>query len=182
MTTEPPASPPVDDKDWTWVLDRPCPDCGVAVADLEVAEIPRLAREVAARFAAAVVDPGAGERTDPLAWSVLENACHVRDVFDLADVRLGRMLQEDDPTFANWDQDDTAIAERYHLQDRATVATDVVAAAERAAARFESVGDDAWQRPGRRSDGAGFTVESFARYLIHDPLHHLWDVGIELPT
>jgi hypothetical protein len=27
-----------------------------------------------------------------------------------------------------------------------------------------------------RSDGAQFTVESFARYLVHDPLHHEFDV------
>jgi hypothetical protein len=33
-----------------------------------------------------------------------------------------------------------------------------------------------WQRTGRRSDGASFTVETFARYLIHDPVHHLYDV------
>ncbi len=25
-------------------------------------------------------------------------------------------------------------------------------------------------------DGAAFTIESFARYLIHDPVHHLYDV------
>jgi hypothetical protein len=29
---------------------------------------------------------------------------------------------------------------------------------------------------GARSDGAQFTVESFARYFIHDPIHHLYDV------
>ena len=33
-----------------------------------------------------------------------------------------------------------------------------------------------WQRTGRRSDGASFTVETFARYFIHDPVHHLYDV------
>jgi hypothetical protein len=34
---------------------------------------------------------------------------------------------------------------------------------------------DEWQRTGTRSDGVRFTVESFARYLIHDPVHHLDD-------
>jgi hypothetical protein len=38
------------------------------------------------------------------------------------------------------------------------------------------VTEDQWQRPGRRSDGARFTVETFARYFIHDPVHHLYDV------
>ncbi len=43
--------------------------------------------------------------------------------------------------------------------------------------RSTSVRGDQWERPGRRSDGASFTVETFARYMIHDPVHHLWDVA-----
>ena len=35
---------------------------------------------------------------------------------------------------------------------------------------------DQWQRPGGRSDGARFTVGTLARYLLHDPVHHVWDV------
>jgi hypothetical protein len=35
---------------------------------------------------------------------------------------------------------------------------------------------DQWRRPGRRSDGAVFTVETFARYVVYDPARHLWDV------
>ena len=27
-----------------------------------------------------------------------------------------------------------------------------------------------------RFDGARFTVESFGRYVLHDPVHHVWDV------
>ena len=45
------------------------------------------------------------------------------------------------------------------------------------AARFDGVGDDEWLRTSERSDGSVFTVDSFARYLLHDPIHHLWDVG-----
>jgi len=49
-------------------------------------------------------------------------------------------------------------------------------AASAIAARFASLGANDLERVGRRSDGASFTVASFARYEIHDPLHHLWDV------
>ena len=61
-----------------------------------------------------------GRRRRPAAarvWSPLEYACHVRDVFRLFDTRLHLMLDEDDPLFANWDQDETAVAERYSEQD-----------------------------------------------------------------
>jgi hypothetical protein len=41
----------------------------------------------------------------------------------------------------------------------------------------ECVAGEQWARPGRRSDGASFTVETFARYFAHDWVHHLHDVG-----
>ena len=119
----------------------------------------------------------ARERPDPTTWSALEYGCHVRDVFVLFDERLSLMLSQDDPLFANWDQDETALASRYAEQDPAAVAADTARAGHALAARFEALDEAAWLRPGRRSDGAAFTVESFARYLLHDPVHHLHDVG-----
>ncbi|HEU4841031.1 MAG TPA: DinB family protein, partial [Ilumatobacteraceae bacterium] len=81
------------------------------------------------------------------------------------------------PLFANWDQDETAVAERYGVQDPTVVAAELAVAGDAVAASFAAVGGDQWDRVGRRSDGAVFTVRSFARYFVHDPLHHLWDVG-----
>ena len=115
-------------------------------------------------------------RPEPRPWSPLEYGCHVRDVFRLFDQRLELMLSQDDPLFPNWDQDETAVADRYAEQDPAEVAAALRQAAFAIAGRFESVTGGQWQRPGRRSDGARFTVETFARYFIHDPVHHLYDV------
>jgi hypothetical protein len=91
------------------------------------------------------------------------------------------MLVEDGPRFENWDQDATAIDDRYAEQDPAAVAEALVAAGATLAARFDSVSGDAWSRTGVRSDGAAFTVATLAQYFLHDPLHHLWDVGAEKP-
>ena len=33
-----------------------------------------------------------------------------------------------------------------------------------------------WSRTGTRSDGVDFTVETFAVYFVHDPIHHAWDI------
>ena len=33
-----------------------------------------------------------------------------------------------------------------------------------------------WERRGRRSDGAEFTVRTLLQYFLHDVVHHLWDV------
>jgi hypothetical protein len=86
------------------------------------------------------------------------------------------MLGQWDPLYPNWDQDETAVTERYEEQDPLTVVNDLNQGAERLATRLDGLSSDEWRRPGRRSDGASFTVDSIARYMIHDPIHHVWDV------
>ena len=122
-------------------------------------------------------DPPLRARPEDDRWSTLEYACHVRDVLRLFDWRLALMLSEDDPSFPNWDQDATAVSESYGTQDPSIVSAELADAATRLAGAIESLGDEAWGRTGTRSDGAAFTVETFTRYLIHDPIHHLHDVG-----
>jgi hypothetical protein len=109
-------------------------------------------------------------------WSALEYACHVRDVFSLFDKRLALMLEQDDPLFENWNQDATAIADRYEEQDPEQVASELKRTGAVLADRFDSVPPGAWTRRGRRGDGAAFTIDTFSRYLLHDPVHHLHDV------
>lgn len=172
-----PAPVPGDVKDWTWVLGRRCDECGFDASAVQPAEVAGLIRTNAAAWRDVLSRPDVAVRPSPDVWSPLEYACHVRDVYALYDVRLHLMLDEDHPEFANWDQDETAVAERYWAQDPATVAGGLEAAAERLAASFDAVRGDQWSRPGRRSDGAEFTVDTFARYLVHDPIHHLHDAG-----
>ena len=172
-----PPSAEADDKDWTWVLERPCPECGAEVGPLSIAEVADLNRTCAASWAevlrsrADVCDRPAHET-----WSPLEYGAHVRDVFRLFLERLELMLNEDNPLFANWDPNTTQVAERYDLQDPSVVADELVASATALANRFDGLSAEQLERRGRRSDGAEFTVLSFARYEIHDPVHHLWDV------
>jgi hypothetical protein len=109
-------------------------------------------------------------------WSPLEYACHVRDVCTLYHERLDLMLLVHDPLYPNWDQDATAIEERYGEQDPSRVSTQLAEAAAGLADAFDGVTGEQWLRPGRRSDGAHFDIAGFSRYLLHDPVHHLFDV------
>lgn len=170
-----------DVKNWTWVLERRCEDCGFDAEHFDVRRTGEAIRDLGDRWSDVLARAAVTRRPRPGVWSPLEYGCHVRDVFRLFDLRLALMLDIDEPQFENWDQDATAIEDDYGAQDPATVADQTLAAARAVADRFESVRADQWGRRGVRSDGSVFTVESIARYMLHDPIHHLWDVGAEVP-
>ena len=163
-----------DTKNWTWVLEKPCPECGFDASAFEATDVADMIRANAAAWPAVLERDDVRERPDESTWSKLEYAAHVRDVFRIYLYRLGLMLAEDDPLFPNWDQDATAVEERYNEQSPEVVSAELVADAAALADAFDTVAD--WGRPGRRSDGVSFTIETFAKYFIHDPIHHLWDV------
>lgn len=165
-----------DTKDWTWVLDRVCPECGFDTGSFPREEVGALILDNAASWREVLAHPKVRDRPSDDRWSALEYACHVRDVFRLYDYRLHLMLDEDDPDYPNWDQDEAAVEGRYRDQDPEQVRDAIEHAGPRLADSFDSVTGGQWARTGNRSDGASFTIETFARYMIHDPIHHLNDV------
>ncbi len=176
-TPEPSHDPPGDDKDWTWVLQRRCEQCG--------AEVGTVAREalgerffVAAEEWVAILEenPAVEARPAPDVWSPLEYGAHVRDVYAMAGERLGLLLTREQPVFANWDQDEAARAGRYAEQDPEEVADALEAAAQRLVGEVAGIEPGAWSRRGTRSNGSAFTVETLLQYTLHDVVHHLWDV------
>jgi hypothetical protein len=167
-----------DTKDWTWVLSRPCSECGFVAADVDRDRLGPLVRDNAAAWQAVLARPeGLADRPSDDRWSALEYAGHIEDVYRIMDARLALMLAEDDPAFANWDQDATADERRYGRADPAELGAALDTAAGVLAARYETVEGPAWDRTGRRSDGATFTVDSLGRYMLHDVVHHLDDVA-----
>lgn len=175
MSRDPDIEP--ETKNWTWVLERPCPDCGYDARAVETAHIGALTRDIVQRWSQRLAGPDLAERPRRSVWSPLEYACHVRDVFVLFERRLGWMLDRDDPLFEDWDQDLTAVESDYASQDAEVVREELVAAGVRLAEAFDAVEGAQWVRAGRRTDGTGFTIASFGRYFLHDPVHHLWDVS-----
>jgi hypothetical protein len=170
-------------KSWTWILERPCPECGFDTRPLGTSDLAPLFADQAERWPAILAGRDRSQlrqRPSDDRWAPLEYACHVRDVFRLGVVRLTMLLEKDDAVFANWDQDATAEEDAYLEQDPAVVAKEISSAAVAVADLLHQVPTEGWQRSGRRSDGARFSVHSFSRYLIHDPIHHLWDVDQQL--
>jgi len=183
-----------EDKDWTWVLDRACPDCGFDGPGIDYDAVPGLTREAAVRFVTMLERPDVAVRPDDSTWAPLEYAAHVRDVCRIFVHRLGVALHgraeppaltafvakvgfaDGLPVFENWDQDRTAEADDYLGQAPAAVAAQLAEAAETVSRAFESVLAADRTRAARRSNGSLFTVDQMAVYFVHDLVHHLHDV------
>ncbi|WP_300678798.1 DinB family protein [Nocardioides sp.] len=168
-----------DDKDWTWVLERQCSECGFDPAAVRFAEVPGVTRRHVALWVHLLESrTGLGARPDEATWSPLEYAAHLRDVCRIMLARLDLMLVLDNPDFANWDQDETALAADYGSQDPAVVAVELAASGEAIARAIELVPASALERTGQRSNGSRFTVATLVPYFLHDLVHHGRDVGL----
>ncbi len=165
-----------DTKDWTWVLRERCPECGFDPAAVDQGDLSQRIRDAAAAMHGRLHGEAVRERPNEATWSPLEYAAHVREVCSVMRARLDQMLTEDDPEFANWDQDQAAIDGDYAGQEPEHVAVELDLAAAELANAADAVPSDAWDRPGRRSNGSVFTVESLLVYALHDLEHHVWDV------
>jgi len=169
--------PTPDTKDWTWTLTRRCEQCGLSAGEIDPADFAERAFIAAEEWVQILrSSPAVSARPQPDVWSPLEYGAHVRDVYRLYDARLAQMLSEDTPTFANWNQNETAISERYKEQDPEVVANELEAAAQGLVARIQSLKPEQHGRRGIRSDGVEFTVVTLIQYFLHDVIHHLWDV------
>ena len=165
-----------DEKDWTWVLTAPCPECLFCPSTVTPATVPGIVVNMLPRWRAVLRRDDVDVRPDDQTWSGLEYACHVRDVFSLFDQRLNLMLTEDDARFENWDQDQAAIDGGYSAADPRTVAEELQTEGNAIAESFARVHEEDWPRTGTRSNGSSFTVLTFSRYFLHDVVHHLHDV------
>ncbi len=166
-----------DEKDWTWTLTRRCPDCGLDAGEIDPLTVGQRAWVAAEEWVQILREhPAVEARPAPGVWSPLEYASHVRDVYRVMDERLQLMLTEDDPVFPNWDQDETAVLQRYAEADPQVVGAEIEAAAATFLGRIQQLTAADFPRAGRRSDGSEFTVATLLQYFLHDVVHHLWDV------
>lgn len=171
------AEEPLDTADWTWVLTRPCPQCGTDARQYSPADIPELLAAAVPRWQVVLRRDDVARRPTPTTWSALEYAAHIRDVCTVFGQRLQRILTEDAPEFADWDPDEAAHRGTYAELDPPVVAQELWQVANDVARAFEAVSPEQWQRKGTRSDGAVFTVEGLAQYFAHEVNHHLYDVN-----
>lgn len=164
--------------DWTWVLTQRCPQCGVNVQELTVAEIAKRGRQHITDFVHALEEnPDAGVRPESGAWSMVEYGAHLRDVCVVFRARIKAMLLHDTPSYPDWDQEVAAAEGRYSELSANDVADSLRTRADDIFLDVENLTTEEFQRTGLRSDGHVFTIESLLQYFFHELAHHWWDVS-----
>ena len=173
MSAPPPPSAP-DTRDWTFVLEDGCRECGYEPHDPAMST-ERL-RAAVPRWVAVLERDDVATRPSERVWSALEYACHSRDLVEVLGQRVSAMLAESDPPFADYDGEQEAVRRQFWAADPAEVARQIADHTRATVAVLAGVRGDDWERTGRRSDGARFTIKGLCRYVVHDIEHHLHDV------
>lgn len=165
-----------DTKDWTWTVARVCDECGFDPEQVTFENLPQQIRQQVQDWAQVLSRPNVSERPRPQSWSPLEYGAHVRDVLQVMRGRVELMLSKDNPDLPSWDQDEAAVAGNYRNLNPILLADEIGIEASMTAAAYARLAPEQAARPGRRTDGSEFTIESLGKYLLHDLVHHAWDV------
>lgn len=170
-------------KSWTWVNERPCPECGFDASSTDPRDVAELVPVNVAEWQRLLSSPTetVTTRPDDATWSALEYACHVRDVYELLAYRFDRILAENHPIFDDWHPDRMAAARGYSAErDPAAVFDQLAEQAELVVNHVRAMSDADWQRAGTRADGLIFRAGWLSTYLTHDVIHHAHDVELGL--
>jgi hypothetical protein len=157
--------------------DHVCADCAMSYPDTEPEAAVAALRSVPAEVrAAALAVPDARRRVrpDPATWSVVEYACHVRDVFAAFTIRLHRISTEDVPALEPMFADLRAVRFRYNDADL----DGVLAELDAHVAGFldEVAATTGWDRTATRRPGELRTARWLVRHALHEARHHTRDI------
>jgi hypothetical protein len=157
-----------------------CEECGFEYDELPEAQIPRALRSLPAQYGTVLSIDAALLQAHPIVgvWSVLEYACHVRDVFRVQRERVEKALVEDEPSFVPMGRDELVTTERYNEQDPVTVEQELTLAARDLATLFAGLGPDQLARTGiyNYPTREPRTVAWIGRHTVHEGRHHLRDI------
>jgi DinB superfamily len=162
-------------------LDEHCAECGF-IYDLDLAPdaadtCRRLAREFANVLTATPIER-VRIRPSPGTWSMLEYACHVRDVLLVQRDRVLLARRVVDPEPPAMGRDERVVHDGYADQDPRAVARQMIDAADLFANVLDRLDAEAWQRgmvygyppPPRRRPLTWVAV-----HTVHELEHHLRD-------
>ena len=162
-----------------------CDECGFVYDDFAIADVAATLRSVGRRYEAPIAGASDVEmRTRPQSdvWSVLEYACHVRDVLRVQRDRVALALVEDRPDFTPMGREERVVNDRYNEQEPAVVSDQIAEAADTLASAVEMLTPSQWARTGIHHwpTTTERTIAWLARHTVHECEHHLRDIDAVL--
>ena len=171
-------SPGTTDASWLEiVVSGTCAGCLLTASDGAAGTIGGRIVEEAQRWAPLLdaTEQDVRARPDPVTWSALEYAVHVRDALGVFNERVARMLVEFDPELGWWDHEAAIEDGHANALDVESVVQDLVRNALELRGTLQRVTGTAWYRTGTRRGRETFTIETTARFALHEVVHHRVD-------
>jgi hypothetical protein len=157
-----------------------CDECGYRYDSLARDALADTIRAFGPAYASLLARPGDDLRAHPTpgVWSVLEYACHLRDVLNVQRTRIELALQEDQPKFTSMRREERVVEEGYNEQDPQRVARELRAAAEALAQTLDRLDEHGWGRTGVYNwpTTEVRTLDWVARHTVHEGRHHIMDI------
>ena len=159
-----------------------CPECGLDYETVSPRDAAAAVRSFPRRYRALLVAPGDAEqaddvvrrRPDPATWSALEYTAHVADVLDHLGAAIRRVIVEDEPTIAFFDNDERATQQGYNDMAQGEVLGWLELTCADITSIVDSVDPDDWTRLGHFEWGDRDAL-GLARNAVHEGSHHLRD-------
>ena len=112
-------------------------------------------------------------RPSPHEWSIKEVCCHLRDDAEIHGVRIRRMLSEEEPFLASYDQEALAHQRDYQNESMPLVLTALRAFWGGVAYLLENLSEEEWQRTGRHEQRGATTIAQEAEVMGDHAREHL---------
>jgi hypothetical protein len=121
-------------------------------------------------------------KRSPTEWSIHQVAAHMRDTDQFAFlVRVERLLKENDPAFANFDQETYWASHSYSpAEPIKRIVADLLAARRKMVRLLRAAPDAAWKRTGIHSAYGKVSLDWVAMHCYHHTLEHTAQSGYVL--
>jgi DinB family protein len=120
-----------------------------------------------------VADETLRRKPAPEKWSMLEIACHLRDVEQLFVERYAKMANQDRPALRMMNQDELAVALKYNEDDPAAAIREFRALRAETVALLSGLAHQSWGRIGLHPKRGEFTIADQADVHVKHDANHL---------
>lgn len=136
--------------------------------------LPRLVRDLD--------DATLRRRPSPGEWAIIEVLGHLGDTEERAVERTRRMIEEDEPVLAAYDQEALAVEHRYIELDAAQAVARYAELRAAHLALLEPLDNAGWQRIGIHEEHGRITVQQHAAHMAGEDPDHFAQIARLIPV